>query len=66
MLFLPAGCYIRRLHRSESENIRSVIFGPWVQALASTFDEIDYVRREGGFRKPFIGIEETPEGVARH
>ena len=38
-----------------SDNIRSFIFGPWVGQLCNTFEEIDQVRREGGFKFSFRG-----------
>ena len=45
--------HLIRIPRNRSDNIRLIMVGPFVQALASVFQEIDYVRRDGGFDRPF-------------
>jgi len=51
MLFLP---------RKTSDSIRALLMGPFVDALANTFADIERVRREGGFEQLYDGRRNVP------
>lgn len=48
-------CLVLFLPRKTSDSIRALLMGPFVNALANTFYDIERVRREGGFEHLYDG-----------
>jgi hypothetical protein len=47
--------------KHQSDNINSLMIGPFVDGLVRMFGDIDYVRREGGFDVPYRPHREKGE-----